>query len=256
MTTAYHTTAIVSPKAELADDVEVGPFTIIEDDVQVGAGTKIASSVVLANGARIGRNVRISPSVVIATEPQDLKFGGEVTHVSIGDNTVIREFATVNRGTKAHGTTTVGKNCLLMAYSHVAHDCILGDNVIIGQLGQPGRPHRNRRQRDNRRRRADPPVRQDRRPCHDRRRVPRPAGCLPVLPGRRLPAKSNRAQFGRAEAARVHPVRQSTVSSRRSNSCFTASSTQRRRSNGYMLKWISYPRCRSSWTSSNARLAG
>jgi len=129
--TTVHATAIVSPKAELADDVQIGPFTIIENDVQVGAGTKIASSVVLANGARIGRNVRISPSVVIATEPQDLKFGGELTHVSIGDNTVIREFATVNRGTKAYGTTTVGKNCLLMAYSHVAHDCILGDNVIM-----------------------------------------------------------------------------------------------------------------------------
>ncbi len=126
-----HPTAIVSPKAELADDVTVGPHTIIEDDVTIGKGSQIASSVLLAGGARLGEHVKISHGAVIATQPQDLKFGGEITQVEIGDNTVIREYATINRGTKAHGTTTVGKDCLLMAYSHVAHDCIIGDNVIL-----------------------------------------------------------------------------------------------------------------------------
>ncbi len=126
-----HSSAVVSSKAELADDVTVGPFTIIEDDVIVGSGAQIGSSVVLANGARIGAECKIATGAVIATEPQDLKFGGEKTTVEIGEKTVIREYVTVNRGTSAHGTTTVGKGCLLMAYSHVAHDCIIGDNVIL-----------------------------------------------------------------------------------------------------------------------------
>jgi UDP-N-acetylglucosamine acyltransferase len=124
-------TAIVSPQAELAEDVEVGPFTIIEENVKVGSGTKIASSVLIASGATLGNNVRVHHGAVIGTIPQDLKFEGEATRVVIGDGTVVREYATINRGTKAYGTTTIGKECLLMAYSHVAHDCILGDNVIM-----------------------------------------------------------------------------------------------------------------------------
>jgi UDP-N-acetylglucosamine acyltransferase len=115
----------------LADDVTVGPHTVIEDDVVVGAGSTIGSSCLLASGARLGGNVRISHGVVIATQPQDLKFGGEKTLAIIGDNTVRREYATVNRGTKASGQTRVGRNCMLMAYSHVAHDCVVGDNVIM-----------------------------------------------------------------------------------------------------------------------------
>ncbi len=126
-----HPTAVVSPKAELAENVTVEPFAIIEDDVQIGEGSTIGSTALIASGARLGKNVTIAHGAVISTVPQDLKFGGEKTHVSIDDNTTVREYATINRGTKAYGTTTVGKNCLLMAYSHVAHDCILGDNVII-----------------------------------------------------------------------------------------------------------------------------
>ncbi len=126
-----HATAVVSSRAELADDVTVGPHTVIEDDVVVGAGSTIGSSCLLASGARLGGNVRISHGVVIATQPQDLKFGGEKTLAIIGDNTVRREYATVNRGTKASGQTRVGRNCMLMAYSHVAHDCVVGDNVIM-----------------------------------------------------------------------------------------------------------------------------
>lgn len=127
-----HPSAIVSPKAELADDVTVGPFTIIEDDVVVGKGTRIASSAVIASGARLGENVTIAVGAVIGTQPQDLKFKGEKTVANIGDNTTIREYATVNRGTAESGHTSVGKNCLLMAYSHCGHDCHLGNNVIMG----------------------------------------------------------------------------------------------------------------------------
>ena len=133
-----HATALVSAKAEVADDVTVGPHTIIEDDVVVGAGCQIASSVLLASGARLGQRVKVSHAAVIGTQPQDLKFGGEPTLARIGDDTVIREFVTMNRGTRAHGESTVGKNCLLMAYAHVAHDCIIGDNVIMANAANLG----------------------------------------------------------------------------------------------------------------------
>ncbi len=126
-----HSTAIVSKKAQLGNDVSIGPYSIIEDDVIIGDGCKIASSVVIADGGRLGNNIQISPGVIIATEPQDLKFGGEETLCEIGDNTVVREYATINRGTVAHGKTTLGKNCLVMSYAHIAHDCIIGDNVIM-----------------------------------------------------------------------------------------------------------------------------
>lgn len=131
MSNMIHPTAIVSPKAELGGHITVGPHTIIEDGVTIGTGSHIASSVLLATGAILGSNVKISHGAVIATQPQDLKFGGEVTKAIIGDGTVVREYCTINRGTIAHGETSVGKNCLLMAYSHVAHDCILGNNVIM-----------------------------------------------------------------------------------------------------------------------------
>lgn len=126
-----HSTAIVSPKAELGENVIIGPYAIIEDNVEVGDGTNVGSTVQLASGAVIGKNVKIFHGAVIGTVPQDLKFGGEKTKAFIGDSTVVREFVTVNRGTVAHGETTVGRNCMLMAYSHVAHDCIIGDNVIL-----------------------------------------------------------------------------------------------------------------------------
>lgn len=129
--TDVHKTAIVSPKAELGTDVIIGPYNIIEDDVHIGDGSRIDSSSRIADGARIGKNVRIRHGAVIATEPQDLKFGGEKTLAIIGDGTTIREYATINRGTVAHGETSIGKDCLLMAYSHVAHDCIIGNNVIL-----------------------------------------------------------------------------------------------------------------------------
>jgi UDP-N-acetylglucosamine acyltransferase len=126
-----HPSAVVSPKAELADDVTVGPFTYIQEDVIVESGSVIGSSVQLAPGARRGKNVKIFQGAVIATVPQDLKFGGEITTAEIGDGTTIREYVTVNRGTEYHNKSVVGKNCLIMAYAHVAHDCLIGDNVIM-----------------------------------------------------------------------------------------------------------------------------
>jgi UDP-N-acetylglucosamine acyltransferase len=129
--TDIHSTAIVSPKAELADNVVVGPYTIIEDDVVIGKGCSIVSSARIASGVVLGENVQVFHGAVIGTVPQDLKFKGEKTRVRIGDGAMVREYATVNRGTAAHGETVVGRNCLLMAYSHIAHDCIIGDNVIL-----------------------------------------------------------------------------------------------------------------------------
>ncbi|HDQ44585.1 MAG TPA: acyl-ACP--UDP-N-acetylglucosamine O-acyltransferase [bacterium] len=126
-----HPTAIVDPKAELADDVHVGPFSIIEPDVVVDAGTRIDSQVLIASGARIGRACRIHHGAVISTIPQDLKFGGEKTTLEIGDHTVIREFCDLNRGTEDRGKTVIGSQVFLMAYTHIAHDCLIGDHVII-----------------------------------------------------------------------------------------------------------------------------
>jgi len=133
-----HSTAVVSKKAKIADDVKIGPFTIVEDDVVIGKGTFVDSSVSIKDGARIGENVKIYHGAAIAGPPQDLKFAGEKTELFVGDNTVVREFVTLNRGTAAHGKTEIGKNCLFMAYSHAAHDCIIGDNVIIANSVQMG----------------------------------------------------------------------------------------------------------------------
>ena len=131
-----HPTAVVNPKAKLGKDVEIGPFVIVEEDVEIGAGTKIVGSATILNGARIGKNCLIYPGAVIAGIPQDLKFKGEESLAIVGDNTAIRECATINRGTASKGKTVVGSNCLIMAYSHVAHDCEVGNYVIIGNASQ------------------------------------------------------------------------------------------------------------------------
>ncbi|MBN2012344.1 acyl-ACP--UDP-N-acetylglucosamine O-acyltransferase [candidate division KSB1 bacterium] len=126
-----HPTALINPKAELYDDVKIGPFTIVEADVVVGKGTVIGSNVVIADGARIGNDCKIFNGAVIATDPQDLKYKNEKTYIEIGDNTIVREYCTLNRGTADHLKTEIGKNCLLMAYVHVAHDCVIQDRVIL-----------------------------------------------------------------------------------------------------------------------------
>jgi UDP-N-acetylglucosamine acyltransferase len=123
--------AYVHPEANIADNVVIEPFVSINKDVMIGEGTRIGSSVTIMPGVRIGKNCRIFPGAVIGAIPQDLKFRGEYSTVEIGDNTTIREFVTINRGTAAKGKTVVGNNCLLMAYVHVAHDCVVGNNVIL-----------------------------------------------------------------------------------------------------------------------------
>jgi len=123
--------AYVHPQAKVASNVVIEPFVNIERNVIIDESTWIGSNVTIMEGARIGKNCRIFPGAVISAIPQDLKYAGEDTIVRIGDNTTIREFVTINRGTKANWETVVGNNCLLMAYVHVAHDCIIGDNVIL-----------------------------------------------------------------------------------------------------------------------------
>jgi UDP-N-acetylglucosamine acyltransferase len=123
--------AYVHPQAKVANNVIIDPFVTIEKNVEIGEGTWIGHHATIMEGARIGKNCKIFPGAVISAIPQDLKFDGEETTVEIGDNTTIREFVTVNRGTKASYKTIIGKNCLLMAYVHVAHDCVIGNNVIL-----------------------------------------------------------------------------------------------------------------------------
>ncbi len=138
MSVSIDRTAQVSPKAELGEGVSVGPFSIIEDDVRIGDRTQIASNVLIASGARVGKGCKIHHGAVISTIPQDLKFAGEKTELEIGDGTVVREFATLNRGTKDRWKTLIGTNCLVMAYAHVAHDCAIGNNVIIANAVNMG----------------------------------------------------------------------------------------------------------------------
>jgi UDP-N-acetylglucosamine acyltransferase len=123
--------AYVHPGAKVAQNVVIEPFVTIQNDVEIGEGTWIGPNVTIFSGARIGKNCKIYPGAVIAAEPQDLKFKGEYTTVEIGDNTVIRECVTINRGTTDKNKTVVGSNCLIMAYVHIAHDCIVGNSVIL-----------------------------------------------------------------------------------------------------------------------------
>jgi UDP-N-acetylglucosamine acyltransferase len=126
-----HPTAIIDPRASIADDVQIEAYTIIEDDVVINSGCRIASCVRIKAGTRLGNGVIIAHGAVLGSHPQDLKFKGETTYLYIGDRTSIREYCTLNRGTGEGGQTRVGKDCMLMTYVHVAHDCTLGDNIIL-----------------------------------------------------------------------------------------------------------------------------
>ena len=128
--------AYIHTDAKIAPTVVIEPFVTIDKNVVIGDGTRIGSNVTIMEGVRIGKNCNIFPGAVIGAVPQDLKFKGEDSLAIIGDNTTIREFVTVNRGTAAKGKTVVGNNCLIMAYCHVAHDCVVGNNVIMGNTCQ------------------------------------------------------------------------------------------------------------------------
>ena len=128
--------AYVHPEARIGENVVVEPFVFVDKNVEIGDGTLIMSGANIRYGSRIGKGCRIFPGAVVGGIPQDLKFKGEDSLVIIGDNTTIRECTTVNRGTASKGYTKVGNNCLLMAYSHVAHDCIVNDYVILGNATQ------------------------------------------------------------------------------------------------------------------------
>jgi len=127
---------IIHPTAKIAENVEIEPFVTIGENVEIGEGTHIMPHVSIVKNTKIGKNCRIFPSAVIGAEPQDLKFAGEETFVEIGNNTTIRECVTIHRGTASYGKTIIGNNCLIMAYSHVAHDCVLKDNVIMSNAVQ------------------------------------------------------------------------------------------------------------------------
>ena len=136
MNTIIHNTAIVSPKAQLGKNVQIGAFTIIEDEVQIGDDTEIQSHCVIANGTTIGKENKIFSSAIIGTDSQDLKYQNEKTFLTVGDRNIIREFVTMNRGTGENGLTSVGNDNAFLAYTHIAHDCKLGNNIIMSNIVQ------------------------------------------------------------------------------------------------------------------------
>ena len=136
MSASIHPSAIVSRNAELAENVSVGAFAIVGDGCTVAEGCAIAPHAVLERNVRLDRNVRVGVGSVLGGDPQDLKFKGEETSVEIGEGSVIREYSTINRGTSQSLKTTVGRNCFIMSYVHLAHDCHIGDGVIISNATQ------------------------------------------------------------------------------------------------------------------------
>jgi len=130
--------AVVAAKAQLGEQVSIGPFSTVEEDVVIGDGTWIGPRVHVASGSRLGKNCKVFPGAVVGGPPQDLKYKGEPTTLEVGDNTVIRECVTLNRATAETGRTVIGNDCLFMAYTHVGHDCRVGNNVIIANCAPLG----------------------------------------------------------------------------------------------------------------------
>ncbi len=138
METRIHPTAIVGAKTEIGEGVTIGPYTVLENDVVIGDKAVIGPHVQIADGARLGKECQVFAGAALSTIPQDLKFEGEKTYLHVGDRTVIREYVTLNRGTKASGKTFVGSDNLIMAYVHAGHDCCIGNHVIIANSVQFG----------------------------------------------------------------------------------------------------------------------
>lgn len=126
-----HKTAIVAPEAQICPDVEIGPFSVIGPKVKIGAGVRIGNSCLVDGNTVVGAGCQIHSGAVIGSVPQDLKYKGEDTQLIIGENNIIREYTTINLGTVEKGLTRVGSNNLIMAYSHIAHDCVVGDNCVL-----------------------------------------------------------------------------------------------------------------------------
>ena len=133
---SHHPLANVHPEAKIGNNVVIDAFATIQKDVIIDDGTWIGPNAVIWDGARLGKNVKVFPGASISAVPQDLKFAGEKTETFIGDNTVIREFVTISKGTSDKFKTVVGNNCLLMAYVHIAHDCFVGNNCILANTVQ------------------------------------------------------------------------------------------------------------------------
>lgn len=131
-----HPSAIISSDAEIASDVEIGAYAIIGDNCTVGSGCVISPRATLEQNVTLGLNVKVGVGTILGGLPQDLKFAGEETTVEIGDGTIIREYTTINRGTAHSFKTTVGRNCMLMSYVHLGHDCHVGNNVILSNMAQ------------------------------------------------------------------------------------------------------------------------
>ncbi len=146
MPRTIHPTAIIDPRAEIGEDVLIGPYCIVEGDVVIGDGTQVLSHAFIGTGARIGKRCIIHHSAVVSNVPQDLKFKGtEKTYVELGDDCTVREFVTLHRATEhsfetnagtLDGVTRIGSGCLIMAYTHIAHDCLIGDGVILANSVQ------------------------------------------------------------------------------------------------------------------------
>tara|TARA_B100000575_G_scaffold163976_1_gene131030 strand:- start:71 stop:844 length:774 start_codon:yes stop_codon:yes gene_type:complete len=138
MNNKIHQTAIISSKSIIGKNVFIGPYCIIDDDVIIGDNTRVDAHTIIRSYTTIGQNCHIFSNCVIGEIPQDKKFEGEKSKLVIGDNTVVREFCTLNRGTKDSGLTKIGSDCLLMAYVHVGHDCLVSDNIILANGVQLG----------------------------------------------------------------------------------------------------------------------
>jgi UDP-N-acetylglucosamine acyltransferase len=128
---SYHSLSVIDPQAKIGKNVVIEPFAVVEGDVVIGDNCWIGSGAVIKNGTRIGHDCQIFHGAVLGAIPQDLKYKGEYTLLEIGNHTIIREYATLNKGTIESGTTKVGSHCLLMAYVHVAHDCVVADRCIL-----------------------------------------------------------------------------------------------------------------------------